>query len=83
VSCVQEAVTSYDVLRDVGVPARLFLWCITHLFVPRALQRANDPLSSYAAGYTPREAAQLARQSRLRGWCMATEALWLTIEGTM
>jgi ubiquinone/menaquinone biosynthesis C-methylase UbiE len=73
----------YDVRRDVSVPARLFLWCITHFFVPRALRRANEPLSSYAAGYTPQEAAQLARHSRLRGWHVASGALWLTIEGTM
>jgi SAM-dependent methyltransferase len=83
VLCPGGAYLVYDVRRDVSVPSRLFLWCVTHLLVPGALRQVNEPLSSYAAGYTPREAAQLARRSHLRGWRVASGALWLTIEGTM
>jgi hypothetical protein len=51
--------------------------------VPAGLRRANEPLSSRDAAYTPWEVAQLAEQSRLRGWRVSHDRMWLTMEGTV
>jgi ubiquinone/menaquinone biosynthesis C-methylase UbiE len=71
-----------DLRRDMSAPFYLLLWFGTHFVMPTALLRANEPMSSRNAAFTPHEAAQLARQSRLRGWRVTRGPLWLTVEGT-
>jgi len=75
----------FDLRRDMAAPFWLLLWFVTHVVVPAALRRANEPLSSFNAAYTPQEAARLAAeslaaQSRLSGWRVTRGPLWLTIE---
>jgi len=70
----------FDLRRDTISPAWLLLWFATRFVVPTALRRVNEPSASRDAAYTPREAAQLAEQSRLSGWCVTRGPLWLTIE---
>lgn len=72
----------FDLRRDLSAPAWVLLWFVTHFVVPAALRRANEPLSSRNAAYTPEEAAQLAQQSRLDGWRIACGPQWLAIQGT-
>lgn len=76
------ALLVWDLRRDLAAPLYLLLWFATHVVVPRALRRVNEPLGSRNAAYTPQEAAQLAAQSRLTGWSVTRGPLWLTIEGT-
>jgi len=71
----------FDLRRDLALPGWLLLWIITGFLVPPALRRANEPLSSRNAAYTPVEARELAEQSRLSGWRVARGPLWLIIEG--
>ncbi|MCA9968650.1 MAG: class I SAM-dependent methyltransferase, partial [Anaerolineales bacterium] len=71
----------FDLRRDMAPPYYLLLWFATRVVVPRALRAANEPLGSRNAAYTPQEAAQLAAQSRLRGWHLVEGPLWLVIEG--
>jgi len=71
----------FDLRRDIAAPFWLLLWFVTHVVAPAALRRANEPLSSRNAAYTPQEAAGLAEQSRLSGWHVTRGLLWLTIEG--
>jgi len=76
----------FDLRRDMAAPFWLLLWFVTHVVVPAALRRVNEPLSSRNAAYTPQEAARLAAeslaaQSRLSGWCVTHGPVWLTIEG--
>ena len=73
----------FDLRRDMIPPFWLLLWFVTRFAVPAALRRANEPLSSRDAAYTPAEAAQLAEQSQLNGWRVTRGPFWLTIEGTM
>ena len=63
--------------------AWLFMWVTRHFLVPAALRRANEPLSSRDASYTPQEVAQLATASRLTGWRVVQDRMWLTLEGTV
>ena len=75
----------FDLRRDMAAPFWLLLWFVTHVVVPAALRRANEPLSSFNAAYTPQEAARLAAeslagQSRLSSWRVTRGPLWLTIE---
>ena len=72
----------FDLRRDMIAPCWLLLWFATHVIVPAALRRANEPLSSRNAAYTPQEAARLAEKSRLSGWRVTRGPPWLTIEGT-
>ncbi len=72
----------FDLRRDMAAPVWLLLWFATHVVVPAALRRVNEPLGSRNAAYTPQEAARLAEQSRLSGWRVTRGPLWLTIEGT-
>lgn len=72
----------FDLRRDMIAPCWLLLWFATHVIVPAALHRVNEPLSSLNASYTPQEAVCLAEQSRLSGWRVTRGPLWLTIEGT-
>jgi ubiquinone/menaquinone biosynthesis C-methylase UbiE len=76
----------FDLRRDMIAPCWLLLWFATHVIVPAALHRVNEPLSSRNAAYTPQEAARLAAeslatQSRLSGWRVTGGPVWLTIEG--
>jgi ubiquinone/menaquinone biosynthesis C-methylase UbiE len=71
----------FDLRRDLAPPAYLLLWFATHVVVPPALRRANEPLGSRNAAYTPAEAAGLVRRSALHGCRITTGPLWLAIEG--
>ena len=87
----------FDLRRDMVAPCWLMLWFVTNVVVPTALRRANEPLSSRNAAYTPQEAARLAAeslaaenlaaeklaaQSRLSNWRVTCGPMWLIIEGT-
>ena len=71
----------FDLRRDLAPPFYLLLWFATHVVVPPALRRANEPLGSRNAAYTPVEATELACGSALHGWRVTSGPLWLTIEG--
>jgi ubiquinone/menaquinone biosynthesis C-methylase UbiE len=71
----------FDLRRDLSAPAWLLLWVVTGFLVAPALRRANEPLASRNAAYTPLEVRELAGRSRLRGWRVAGGPLWLIIEG--
>lgn len=71
----------FDLRRDMAPPLYVGLWLITHYVVPAALRRAQEPLGSRNAAYTPDEAAALAQASRLTGWRVAQGPFWLSIEG--
>jgi ubiquinone/menaquinone biosynthesis C-methylase UbiE len=72
-----------DLRRDLDALSWLSLWFARWFLVPAALRRANEPLSSRDASYTPQEVAQLAEQSRLSGWRVSYARMWLTVEGTV
>jgi ubiquinone/menaquinone biosynthesis C-methylase UbiE len=72
-----------DLRRDLGFLAWLSLWFTRCFLVPAALRRANEPLSSRNAAYTPKEAAQLAERSRLSGWQVSKSRMWLTLQGSV
>lgn len=71
----------FDLRRDMAPPLYVLLWLATRYVVPRALRRAQEPLGSRNAAYTPDEAASLAQASRLTGWRVARGPFWLSIEG--
>jgi ubiquinone/menaquinone biosynthesis C-methylase UbiE len=71
----------FDLRRDLALLVWLLLWFATHVVVPPALRRSNEPLASRDASYTPDEAARLASASRLAGWRVTSGPLWLTVEG--
>jgi ubiquinone/menaquinone biosynthesis C-methylase UbiE len=71
----------FDLRRDLALPVWLLLWFVTQVVVPPALRRANEPLASRDASYTPDEAARLAARSRLAGWRVTAGPLWLILEG--
>jgi ubiquinone/menaquinone biosynthesis C-methylase UbiE len=71
----------FDLRRDLSAPVWLLLWVVTGFVVVPALRRANEPLASRNAAYTPLEAHDLAERSRLRGWRVTRGPLWLIIEG--
>lgn len=64
----------------VAMPFWLLLWFATQKPVPCALRRANEPLASRNASYTPGEVARLAAHSRLTGWRVTAGPLWLIVE---
>ena len=72
----------FDLRRDLSAPAWLLLWVVTGFLVEPALRRANEPLASRNAAYTPVEIRKLAEQSRLDGWRVIRGPLWLIIEGS-
>lgn len=72
-----------DLRRDLSFLPWLSLWFTRCFLVPATLRRANEPLSSRDAAYTPREAALLAERSRLSGWRVSHSRMWLTLEGTV
>ncbi len=71
----------FDLRRDLYAPFWLLLWVVTAFVVSPALRRANEPLSSRNAAYTPVEAQELADRSRLDGLRVTRGPVWLTIEG--
>ncbi len=71
----------FDLRRDMAPPLYVGLWLVTHYVVPVALRRAQEPLGSRNAAYTPDEAAALAQASQLTGWRVARGPFWLSIEG--
>ena len=71
----------FDLRRDMPAPAWLFLWFVTGFLVPPALRRANEPLSSRNAAYTPQEARDMVQRSRLGNLRVTRGPVWLTIEG--
>ncbi|HSN78493.1 MAG TPA: class I SAM-dependent methyltransferase [Anaerolineae bacterium] len=71
----------FDLRRDLAPPSYLLIWFATHVVVPLALKQAGEPMGSRDAAYTPAEAEDLARRSRLTGWQVTSGPLWLTIEG--
>jgi ubiquinone/menaquinone biosynthesis C-methylase UbiE len=71
----------FDLRRDLAIPFWVLLWFVTHVIVPPALRRANEPLASRDAAYTPSEAAKLAQRSQLTGWRVSCGPLWLVVEG--
>jgi len=71
----------FDLRRDMAAPFWLFLWLLTHVFLPAALRRANEPMQSRDAAYTLKEAVHLVSQSNLQGWRVSQGPLWLMIEG--
>jgi ubiquinone/menaquinone biosynthesis C-methylase UbiE len=72
-----------DLRRDMPPPGYLLLWFATHVVVPAALRRVNEPLGSRNAAYTLQEAMELAAHSHLTGWRVTAGPFWLTIEGTI
>jgi ubiquinone/menaquinone biosynthesis C-methylase UbiE len=72
----------FDLRRDLSLPTWLLLWFATHVVVPCALRRINEPLGSRDAAYIPHEAAELADRSCLEDWQITRGPLWLIIEGT-
>ena len=72
----------FDLRRDLSAPAWLLLWVVTGFVVEPALRRANEPLASRNAAYTPVEVRELAERSRLRGWRVTGGPVWLIIEGS-
>ena len=71
----------FDLRRDLSAPMWLLLWWVTGFVVSPSLRRANEPLASRNAAYTPREARELAGRAPLDGLCVMRGPLWLTIEG--
>ena len=71
----------FDLRRDMSALAWLLMWFVTRCIVPSTLRRANEPLGSRNAAYTPREAAALAQRSHLETWRITSGPFWLTIEG--
>lgn len=71
----------FDLRRDMIPPFYVLLWLVTRYVVPAALRRAQEPLGSRNAAYTPEEAAALAQASRLTGWRVAPGPFWFSIEG--
>jgi ubiquinone/menaquinone biosynthesis C-methylase UbiE len=71
----------FDLRRDLALPFWLLLWFVTHVVVPPALRRANEPLASRDASYAPGETGVLVQGSQLTGWRVASGPLWLTVEG--
>lgn len=73
----------FDLRRDMPAPLYLLLWFAQNVILPAAFRRANEPLGSRNAAYTPGEAAQLAARSRLSGWRVTGGPFWIAIEGTV
>jgi ubiquinone/menaquinone biosynthesis C-methylase UbiE len=71
----------FDLRRDLALPVWLLLWFVTHVVVPPALRRANEPLASRDASYTQGETEHLASLSQLTGWRVTSGPLWLIVEG--
>jgi hypothetical protein len=71
----------FDLRRDLAFPLWTLLWFATRVIVPAALRRANEPLGSRNAAYTPPELMALAAQSQLTAWRVVRGPLWLILEG--
>jgi len=73
----------FDLRRDMRLLVWLVLWFVTRVVGPPALRRANEPLGSRDAAYTPDELAEIAAASELSGWRIGTGPFWLTLEGSV
>jgi len=71
----------FDLRRDLSAPMWLLLWWVTGFVVSPSLRRANEPLASRNAAYTPQEARELADRAGLDCLRVTRGPLWLTIEG--
>lgn len=71
----------FDLRRDLAFPVWMLLWFATHVVVPAALRRANEPLGSRDAAYIAPEVMAFATQSQLTGWRVVRGPLWLILEG--
>jgi ubiquinone/menaquinone biosynthesis C-methylase UbiE len=71
----------FDLRRDLAAPVWLLLWVVTAFVVSPVLRRANEPLASRNAAYTPAEALEIVGRSQLSGWRVTRSPVWLTIEG--
>lgn len=71
----------FDLRRDLALPFWLLLWFATHVIVSPALRRANEPLASRDASYTPDEMGSLVGGSQLTGCRISSGPLWLIVEG--
>jgi ubiquinone/menaquinone biosynthesis C-methylase UbiE len=71
-----------DLRRDMCFLFWTFFWFVTHRIAPPALRRAQEPLRSIRAAYTPEEVAHLAEHSRLQGWRVACGPTLVRLEGT-
>jgi hypothetical protein len=56
-----EACVVFDLRRDLALPFWLLVWFATRVVVPPALRRANEPLATRDASYTPGEAGSSGR----------------------
>lgn len=70
-----------DLRRDVGLLPWLLLWVATHLVVPHALRRANEPMASRESAYTPGEVEALLQGSPLADGRVTAGPFWLLVEG--
>jgi ubiquinone/menaquinone biosynthesis C-methylase UbiE len=73
----------FDLRRDMPPPAYLLLWFATHVVVPPALRRVDEPLASRHAAYTPSEVSALAGRSPLHSGQVDAGPLWLFLSGRL
>jgi ubiquinone/menaquinone biosynthesis C-methylase UbiE len=71
----------FDLRRDMAPPFYLLLWFVTHVIVPGALRRVNEPMASRDASYTLVEVEELLTNSHLRDWQVVKGLFWLIIQG--
>lgn len=69
----------FDMRRDMGDLAWFTLWLARNL-APARVREANEPLASRDASYTPAEISNMAWQSDLPLWRVATGNFWLSLE---
>ncbi len=70
-----------DLRRDLGLLPWLAVWFATQVVVPPALKRANEPMASRDAAYTPEEARSLADLIGLEGCRVTGGPMWVILEG--
>ncbi len=69
----------YDSRRDMGDLTWFGLWLARNL-APKKIKETNEPLASRDASYTPAEVSNMAWQSNLPLWRVATGNFWLSLE---
>ena len=69
----------YDSRRDMGDLTWFTLW-LARNFAPKKVRETNEPLASRDASYTPAEVSNMAWQSDLPLWRVATGNYWLSLE---
>ncbi len=70
----------FDLRRDLGLLPWLALRFATHLAVPAALRRINEPMASREASYTPRELVEMLTRSSLQDWRVTSGPFWVMVE---